>query len=366
MGARNSGKTSFLNFLRTSLGLPARKQRPKLQDDIFDVSNEHSARAFPSFSSYYLDTEVEGERIGLTLWDSPGFEASIVDLQLREILSFLESKFEDTFNEEMKVVRSPGVCDTHIHCAFLLLDPARLDSNIATSMKHAPSNGGSMNGNSFIGPRSTSLYDALTEDLDLQVLRALQGKTTVIPVITKADTITSTHMVRLKRAVWDSLKRSNLDKLEALGLDDVDVDTDSEMKLSERFEDAVTEQEGERSNVSQLDSPSDSSSSLSASDFDLAKPPKPVSSPPETPPYLPLSIISQDIYEPEILGRKFPWGFADPYNPEHCDFLRLKETVFADWRDELREASRELWYEGWRTSRLNRKAQMSGGMGLAI
>lgn len=288
------------------------------------------------------------------------------------MLSFLESKFEDTFNEEMKVIRSPGVRDTHIHCAFLLLDPARLDSNIATTMKHAPSNGGNTNGNSFIGPRSTSVYDALTEDLDLQVLRTLQGKTTVIPVITKADTITSAHMVHLKRAVWDSLKRSNLNKLEALGLDEVEVDLNNGLQLNERFEDAVTEQERKRSDISQLDSPTDSNSSLSASDFDLAKPPKPpkppkpVSSPLEPPPYLPLSIISPDLYEPEILGRKFPWGFADPNNPEHCDFLRLKETVFADWRGELREASRDIWYEGWRTSRLNRKTQRSGGMGWAI
>ncbi|RAL68289.1 hypothetical protein DID88_007020 [Monilinia fructigena] len=56
-------------------------------------------------------------------------------------------------------------------------------------------------------------------------------------------------------------------------------------------------------------------------------------------PYLPLSIISPDMYEPDVIGRKFPWGFADPMNVEHCDFVRLKEAVFAEWRGELREAS---------------------------
>ena len=69
-------------------------------------------------------------------------------------------------------------------------------------------------------------------------------------------------------------------------------------------------------------------------------------------PYLPLSIISPDPYEPDVIGRKFPWGFADPYNSEHCDFVRLRESVFSEWRAELREASREQWYEGWRTNRL--------------
>lgn len=346
--------------------MPASKQRPKLHDDIFDVSNDLSARAFSNFDSQYLETEIEGERIGLTLWDSPGLETTVVDLQLREILSFLESKFEDTFNQEMKVVRSPGARDTHIHCVFLLLDPARLDSNIAATMEQPPSNGNAKNGNSLVGPRSTSLSDALNEDLDLQILRTLQGKTTVIPVITKADTITSAHMTHLKRAVWDSLKRSNLNKLEALSSEDIDFDISNGFELNERYEDAVGTQERKRPDPSQLDSPTDSNSSFSASDFDLTKPPTTVSASLETPPYFPLSIISPDIYEPEIVGRKFPWGFADPYDPEHCDFLRLKETVFAEWRGALRDASRNIWYEGWRTSRLSRKAQRSGGMGWAI
>ena len=51
---------------------------------------------------------------------------------------------------------------------------------------------------------------------------------------------------------------------------------------------------------------------------------------------------------------------ADPNNEEHCDFLRLKDAVFGDWRGELREASREQWYEGWRTSRLNHRDRNRG------
>ena len=72
-------------------------------------------------------------------------------------------------------------------------------------------------------------------------------------------------------------------------------------------------------------------------------------------PFLPMSVISPDSYEPGVVGRRFPWGFADPYNTEHCDFVRLKDAVFSEWRAELREASREVWYEGWRTSRLRRR-----------
>src|SRR6266487_3196980 len=121
IGARNAGKTSFIKFLRTSLALPPRKRgasRPFEEPDA-EFPQNASSKVNQSFTSHYLETEIDGERVGLTLWDSEGLEKNIVDLQLREMSSFLESKFEETFTEEMKVVRAPGVRDTHIHCTFL-------------------------------------------------------------------------------------------------------------------------------------------------------------------------------------------------------------------------------------------------------
>ena len=293
--------------------------------------------------------------------------------------SFLESKFEDTFTEEMKVFRSPGVRDTRIHCTFLVLDPVRLDASIAAVRKPTVKKTGFANGNSFAGYPQSFPTSGLDEKLDLQVLRALQGKTTVIPVIAKADTVTAAHMTVIKRAVWESLKRSKLDPLEAIGIDDGYTEPLNGMNLNEYHEDTTSAtQVRKRSDVSQLDSPSDSNSSFSASDFDLTKPPRllamnpsassiPGKDPPPAfeIPYLPLSIIAPDIYEPDIAGRKFPWGFADPYNATHCDFLRLKEMVFMEWRGELKEATKNLWYEGWRTSRLNRFAEMADTVGQA-
>ena len=73
------------------------------------------------------------------------------------------------------------------------------------------------------GPRNHSktsrFVGGLDEDFDLQVLRTLQGKTTVVPVISKADTITTAHMAFLKKTVSESLKLAGLDPLEALHLD---------------------------------------------------------------------------------------------------------------------------------------------------
>ncbi|KAL5604771.1 hypothetical protein BROUX41_001889 [Berkeleyomyces rouxiae] len=342
IGARNSGKTSFLEFLKTALALPPKKRSRKTEED------EPVYRAPQgNFTPHFLETEIDNERIGLTLWDSEGLEKNVVDLQLREMLAFLENKFEDTFTEEMKVVRSPGVQDTHIHAVFLVLDPVRLDQNLSASRSAT---------HSFKGLHSRVL-GGLDEDLDLQVLRTLNKKTTVIPVISKADTITSKHMAVLKRSVAESLKRANLDPLAGLGLNEDGSDSSC---IDETDEYEISAGNGATA------VPDYETVGRAISDPEELGPfsrnPDPAqrhSTAPEEPPVLPMSIISPDLYEPGVMGRQFPWGFADPYNEEHCDFIRLKEAVFSEWRGDLRELSREQWYEGWRTSRLKLRSSNS-------
>jgi septin family protein len=122
IGAKSSGKTSFISFLKHSLSLPPGKQPHGHEPDPEELN---AGLTSSSFTSAYLESEIDGERIGLTLWDSKGLEKNVVDLQCRELAAFVESKFEETFAEEQKVMRTPGVKDTHIHCVFLMLDPVR-------------------------------------------------------------------------------------------------------------------------------------------------------------------------------------------------------------------------------------------------
>ncbi|PYH47796.1 septin [Aspergillus saccharolyticus JOP 1030-1] len=330
IGASNSGKTSFLKFLKKSLELPPSKHAVRQPSGLDD--QRCSSGTGEGYTSSYLETEIDGERVGITFWDSPGLEKNIVDIQLRGVTGFLESKFEETLREEMKVIRSPNARDTHIHCTFLILDPVRLDQNIAAAERAAQGT-----------PRSTdsTIIGILDERLDLQVLRTMVGKTTVVPVISKADTITAAHMAYLRKAVWDSLKTAKIDPLEILTLEDQEEYTSSE-----------SDDEEESTEKGGLSSPPRSS--------------EPSQNMPESqtvPQLIPFTTLAPDPYSldsaDEPIGRKFIWGFADPYNPEHCDFLKLKEAVFSDWRIELREASRVVWYERWRTSRLNRNTATS-------
>lgn len=285
------------------------------------VQSEHSGDSFSEkgFKSTYIETEIDGERIGLTLWDSAGLEPGLVDLQLRETVGFIESKFTETFTEENKVVRAPGIRDTHIHCVFLLLDPARLTP-----------------GNHYSSKSATNKLGGLDRNLDISVLKALHGKTVVIPIISKADTCTSKHMDHLKELVRKGLYMANEDPLESLELESDDEET------------PVAASKGKRGSLAEEDEDEyygSGSHGLHAR-AGLSKMPAGLN-------FIPLSIISPDSYDPsEPLGRHFPWGFADPYNETHCDFIRLRDSVFSEWRAELREKSRECWYESWRSDRL--------------
>lgn len=303
---------------------------------------------------------MESERVGLTLWDSAGLEKSIVDLQLREMTTFIESKFEETFAEEQKVMRSPGFRDTHIHCVFLVLDPLRLDANIDVA---SPSEGG------------------LDDGLEVQVLRALWEKTVVIPVIAKADTLTTKHMAHLKRAVWKSIRDNSMNPLDALELEE-----DEEEQYGEDSDVLIEEDEDTDLDLP-IQSPNRISSSSRSSNSSNSAKAKTASKrashvrhssqagiATDEEPYLPLSILSPDPYtlpkagyaaESE-LSRVFPWGSASPLNPQHCDFPRLRDSVFLEWRGDLRELSRTRWYEQWRTSRLRNvpgtKMRIKGGV----
>ncbi|CCX29841.1 Septin-domain-containing protein [Pyronema domesticum] len=329
IGAKNSGKTSFLRFLRQSLALKKRGQA---------IPEEASAppviTAQGEFTGSYTETEIDGERIGLTLWDSAGLEKNVVDLQIRELVAFVEAKFEETFAEENKVVRAPGIRDTHIHCVFLLLDPARLTPN-----------------NHYFGKTGSNATElgGLDQGLDISVFKALRGKTVVVPVISKADTCTSKHMEHLKEIVRSGLAKAGEDPLVSL-----DLEIEGEGNDDERDTRSASPRRGKRSSLPEVEEDEDDDDEK-LEDGETDKPKPPPKELPITPglTFIPLTIISPDSYEPgEKVGRAFPWGFADPYDENHCDFKRLKYSVFSEWRAELREKSRESWYEHWRSERL--------------
>lgn len=369
-----------------------------------------SSRRLLTFSSQYVESKIENEDFGITIWDSEGLVESMIDLQLRDIVTFLESKFEETFDEEVKLVRDPGPRDSQIHCVFYLLDPVRIELNMAaTSSRKAiiMGRGGKIDdgcdltmmegGAAAQRGEADAFLGGLDAKFDLQALQMLCEKTTVIPVISKADTVTLAQMSYLKWAVWESLRANGLDPFDIINRNSLDnatsqcrprsslgsfsecrsysVGDDDEIMIKNRAgeERHSSRSDGNGKNSSNtIKSPSSLPSSSSSSSSTPSGPEAGDNSgtlsqhhrlhePPNstytttTSPMLPLSIISPDkMYNQGFPGREFPWGAAQTDNPLHCDFGKLKELIFVEWRDEMREASRVLWYERWRTARLGR------------
>jgi hypothetical protein len=108
IGFLGSGKTSFIRFLKDSLGDSKRIR------NVSQMANEEAAEQnveedltqpphkTNGFERHYLEKEVDGERVGLTIFDSEGFgprEQNIVDIQLTLLINFITGKFEETFSE---------------------------------------------------------------------------------------------------------------------------------------------------------------------------------------------------------------------------------------------------------------------------
>ena len=113
IGFLGSGKTSFIRFLKDSLGDSKRIR------NVSQIANEEAAEQnveedltqpphkTNGFERHYVEKEVDGERVGLTIFDSEGFgprEQNIVDIQLTLLINFITGKFEETFAEVFQVL----------------------------------------------------------------------------------------------------------------------------------------------------------------------------------------------------------------------------------------------------------------------
>lgn len=102
IGFCGSGKTSFVEYLSEQLNTVKDQQHSMIKEE------EKQDYLDMGFTCYCAETEINGERIAVTLWDSRGFGTSrdyeIVNLQMDEIILFMESKFENTFSEVCLIV----------------------------------------------------------------------------------------------------------------------------------------------------------------------------------------------------------------------------------------------------------------------
>lgn len=148
--------------------------------------------------------------------------------------------------------------------------------------------------------------------IDIAFMKVLHTKVNIVPVIAKADCLTKFEMQRLKRKVLEEI-------------------SDNGIKIY-TFPDCDSEDDEDFVQINQ---------ELKAS--------------------IPFAVIGSnsvtDVRGKQVRVRLYPWGMAEVENPEHCDFIKLRNMLIRTHMQDLKDVTQEVHYENYRAERLSRTGQ---------
>ncbi|XP_022780489.1 septin-1-like [Stylophora pistillata] len=146
-------------------------------------------------------------------------------------------------------------------------------------------------------------------------MKTLHTKVNIVPVIAKADCLTKFEVQRLKRKI----------------LEEID---DNGIKIY-TFPECDSEDDEEFVQINQ---------ELKVSS-------------------IPFAVIGSnnvtDVRGKQVRVRQYPWGMAEVENPEHCDFIKLRNMLIRTHIQDLKDVTQEVHYENYRAERLSSQGQPS-------
>ena len=254
------------------------------------------------------------EKILLRLIDTPGVPIpvnvhkatpheeeviiNLADSHATSLVGYLEAQFEATLLEESKVRRNPKSQDYQTHACLYLLDP------------------------------QVCLASRGLTTIDRRLLARLSQRVNVIVCLAKSDLLTVRQLRALRTYIQQDIAKHQIpvyafpdvvdeDDEDGDGGVDPDVaDLNAQLRSLLPFALVNAEDPEEFS----LDNPAANGDAKA----DGSRP----------------------------LARAYPWGLVEVENPEHCDFVQIKNTLFATHMQELKDFTREVHYEQWRTEKL--------------
>lgn len=145
--------------------------------------------------------------------------------------------------------------------------------------------------------------------MDILALKQLHNKVNLIPIIGKADALTSSEVSELKKSILRDLEMNGIN---IYSVPDCDSDEDDDYKDQIR-------------NIKE------------AIPFAISS-----------------SFLTHEIKDRKVQGRLYPWGMVETENPNHSDFVKLKSLLVTHLQD-LREVTAEVHYENYRAINLVKK-----------
>ncbi|XP_025419120.1 septin-7 isoform X2 [Sipha flava] len=212
----------------------------------------------------------KGVNLSLTVVDTPGFGDAVDNSDCwQPVLEYIESRYEEFLNAESRVNRKLQH-DSRVHCCLYFLE----------SNTHGMT------------------------PLDVEFMQRLHDKVNIIPIISKADTMTPDEVTEYKKQILQEIAQH---KIKIYDFPDSDKEEDREnlKKLKARVPFAV--------------------------------------------------VGSTEVHEVDgkkIRGRKYPWGLVEVENLDHCDFVALRNMLLRTHLQDLKEVTSNVHYENFRFRKL--------------
>lgn len=281
LGERGIGKSTFLNNLCN------KKIFPIVQDSETLVDVPQSSPTIKLFTETVQLNEDKSAPITLDIVLFPGcgdqIDNSKTPDQIRE---YLDDQFDAVLNEELRIKRNRGDLDNRPHVCIY-----------------------------FIRATSRGLGE-----FDIQIMKELESRVNIIPVLAKADLLTEEELKLNKELVMRDI---NTHQIRIFDFKD------------DRLVDSLLEvEDGSSFNSGRQIYPATLINDM-----------------------LPFSVVCSDDEIISVNGaanhtRKYEWGNVIVENGNHSDFIYLKGILLGSHLQELKDVTNEVFYENYRTKML--------------
>jgi len=167
----------------------------------------------------------------------------------------------------------------------------------------------------LIDATTASVANGLTA-IDIITIQKLAERVNLVPCLSKADLMTVKQLERIKKAIRNDIDEHNL----PIYMFDDDEDDDQDIKdQNAMFRNMIP--------------------------FVLVN-----AEETEVGDRIGIEYIEED--GKNILGRQYTWGTVDVENPEHCDFCDVKTFLLETHLNDLKQLTKDYYYEAWRTNKL--------------
>ena len=263
VGASGLGKSTLINSLfLTDIYTEQRV-------DNINVTHIPKTTSIETTKVHLVENEIN---LTLTLVDTPGFADLIDNCNCSEpILSYINEMYEEYFENESKINRL-SVEDRRVHCCLY-----------------------------FISPNGHHL-----KDLDVSFMKALHDKVNLIPLIAKADTLSTEELIKYKKQLLEDIRANSI---EIYDFSYESANSENDNAINSKFIDR-----------------------------------------------LPFGVVGSNktiqVDGKSVYGREYPWGVVDIYNLDHCDFSLLQDVLVRYHMQNLKDLIHTKLYEKFRTHKL--------------